>query len=110
MSGTQEIGTCGPRESCGKYTIRHLVSTTTAAMSRKSAGLRVPGVRILPLAQVKEARGRLVAAQFGAPLPFVPRRCFIIMDVPNRKIRGEHAHRKLQQFLVCVRGRVTVLV
>ena len=24
--------------------------------------------------------------------------------------RGEHAHKKLKQFLVCVRGRVTVLV
>jgi dTDP-4-dehydrorhamnose 3,5-epimerase-like enzyme len=70
----------------------------------------VRGVRLGRLADVREARGRLVAAQAGAPLPFVPRRCFVIMDVPNRKIRGEHAHRKLKQFLVCVRGRVTVMV
>jgi dTDP-4-dehydrorhamnose 3,5-epimerase-like enzyme len=60
----------------------------------------VRGVRLGRLANVREARGRLVAA----------RRCFVIMDVPSRRIRGEHAHKKLKQFLVCVRGRVTVLV
>lgn len=79
-------------------------------MPEKLAKLRVRGVSIRRLAEVREARGRLVAAQFGAPLPFAPRRCFVIMDVPSRKIRGEHAHKKLEQFLVCVRGRVTVLV
>ena len=62
------------------------------------------------LVGVRESRGRLVAAQAGAPLPFVPRRCFVIMDVPSRKVRGAHAHKKLKQFLVCVRGRVTVMV
>jgi UDP-2-acetamido-3-amino-2,3-dideoxy-glucuronate N-acetyltransferase len=72
--------------------------------------LRVRGVRFGALAGVREARGRLVAAQAGAPLPFAPRRCFVIMDVPSTKIRGEHAHKKLKQFLVCVRGRVKVLV
>jgi UDP-2-acetamido-3-amino-2,3-dideoxy-glucuronate N-acetyltransferase len=68
------------------------------------------GALVLPTAQVREARGRLVAAEFGAPLPFVPRRCFFIMDVPSKDVRGEHAHKKLQQFLLCVRGSVTVRV
>lgn len=72
--------------------------------------IRVRGVRLGNLVGVREARGHLVAAQAGAPLPFVPRRTFIVMDVPSRKIRGEHAHKKLKQFLVCVRGQVTVLV
>ncbi|MBC7802806.1 MAG: WxcM-like domain-containing protein [Candidatus Parcubacteria bacterium] len=71
---------------------------------------RVRGVRIGNLASVSEARGRLVAVQVGMPLPFVPQRCFVIMDVPGKGIRGEHAHIKLKQFLVCLKGRVTVLV
>lgn len=62
------------------------------------------------LVEVREARGRLVAAEVGAPLPFVPRRCFIIMDVPSKRVRGEHAHKKLHQFLLCVRGSVTVRI
>jgi UDP-2-acetamido-3-amino-2,3-dideoxy-glucuronate N-acetyltransferase len=66
--------------------------------------------RVLPTTQVHEARGRLVAAELGSPLPFVPKRCFFIMDVPSKKVRGEHAHKKLHQFLLCVRGSVTVRV
>jgi hypothetical protein len=62
-------------------------------LAKRPSGMRVRGVCLGRLAGVREARGRLVAAQAGAPLPFVPRRCFVIMDVPNRKIRGEHAHR-----------------
>ena len=77
---------------------------------KKKVKLRVRGARIGRLADVREARGRLVAAQIGAPLPFAPRRCFIIMDVPRGDIRGEHAHIRLKQFLLCVRGRVTVMV
>lgn len=79
-------------------------------MGKAQARLRVRGVRFGALASVREARGRLVAAEAGAPLPFAPRRCFVIMDVPSKDIRGEHAHKKLKQFLVCVRGRVKVLV
>lgn len=79
-------------------------------MRRKLPRIRAAGVRFGTLASVSEARGRLVAAQAGAPLPFIPRRCFVIMDVPSRRIRGEHAHKKCHQFLVCVRGKVTVLV
>ena len=60
------------------------------------------------IVDVREARGRLVALEAGAPLPFIPRRCFIIMDVPRKDIRGEHAHKKLHQYLLCVRGSVRV--
>ena len=72
--------------------------------------LKVRGVRLCRLKEVRERRGRLVAAETGYGLPFIARRCFIISDVPNRNIRGEHAHKKLKQLLVCVRGRVRVLV
>ncbi|MGH8764299.1 MAG: sugar 3,4-ketoisomerase [Burkholderiales bacterium] len=57
---------------------------------------------------MREARGRLLAAQQAAPLPFTPRRCIVIMDVPGKSVRGEHAHKRLKQYLLCIRGRVTV--
>jgi dTDP-4-dehydrorhamnose 3,5-epimerase-like enzyme len=34
----------------------------------------------------------------------------VIFDVPTKEIRGEHAHRSCHQFLVCLRGSVTVVV
>ncbi len=76
----------------------------------RTSRITVRGVSLGKLGGVTEERGRLVFAQAGAQIPFVPRRCFVIMDVPSRRIRGEHAHRKCKQYLVCVRGKVTVLV
>ena len=71
---------------------------------------RARGVRLFPLVDIREARSRLLAAETGAPLPFVPRRWFVVMDVPSTDIRGEHAHRKLEQMLICIKGEVCVMV
>ncbi|HSR31217.1 MAG TPA: FdtA/QdtA family cupin domain-containing protein, partial [Anaerolineae bacterium] len=44
------------------------------------------------------------------PLPFMPRRYFIVFDVPSREVRGEHAHRECHQFLVCIKGNCSAVV
>jgi hypothetical protein len=51
-----------------------------------------------------------VAANFATDLPFVPKRTFVVFDVPTRDVRGEHAHRVCHQFLVCVTGSVLAVV
>jgi dTDP-4-dehydrorhamnose 3,5-epimerase-like enzyme len=43
-------------------------------------------------------------------LPFEPKRYFIVFDVKSKEVRGEHAHRRLHQFLVCVKGSCSVVV
>lgn len=62
----------------------------------------------LPL--VPDMRGSLSVAEFGQQLPFEPKRCFWVFDVPSREVRGEHAHKKLHQFLVCVKGSLNVVL
>lgn len=56
-----------------------------------------------------DLRGALSVGEFGRDLPFVPERYFLVFDVPSRETRGEHAHRKCHQFLICVHGSVRVL-
>jgi acetyltransferase-like isoleucine patch superfamily enzyme/dTDP-4-dehydrorhamnose 3,5-epimerase-like enzyme len=68
------------------------------------------GARLIKLKAVDDLRGRLVAGEVGAELPFVPRRVFMVYDVPSVEVRGEHAHRALEQLLVCVRGALSVVV
>ena len=51
-----------------------------------------------------------LCAEFPRDLPFVPKRYFIVFDVPSEYVRGEHAHRVCQQFLVCVKGSCAVMV
>lgn len=70
----------------------------------------VKGVTIYNLNIVVDMRGSLSFAEVGQYLPFMPKRYFIVFDVANREIRGEHAHRTLYQFLVCVKGSCAIVV
>lgn len=72
--------------------------------------LGVRGVRIVELGLFSDMRGSLAVAELGKALPFLPRRFFTVFDVPSRQVRGEHAHRTLEQLLVCVRGECSVVV
>lgn len=71
---------------------------------------RVKGVSTYVVPYIHDARGNLTVGEFGRPLPFLPKRYFITFDIPSETTRGEHAHRECHQFLLCVRGRCTVLV
>ncbi|RYE90206.1 MAG: WxcM-like domain-containing protein [Myxococcales bacterium] len=58
----------------------------------------------------KDIRGALSVGNIPADIPFVPARWFLVYDVPGAEVRGEHAHRQCEQFLLCVHGSVRVLV
>jgi len=72
--------------------------------------LRVQGVRLYELPVVRDLRGALTFGEINNPLPFAPQRYFVIFDVPTKEVRGVHAHRELHEFLVCLRGQVSVVV
>ncbi len=71
---------------------------------------RVMGVCLHRMPRIEDMRGNLSAGEFGRNLPFVPKRYFMVFDVPSAEVRGEHAHRQCHQFLICTRGRVSVVV
>ncbi|WP_084201356.1 WxcM-like domain-containing protein [Geobacter pickeringii] len=70
----------------------------------------VSGVRRISLPLIPDLRGSLSFAEVGQLLPFEPKRYFIVFDVKSKEVRGEHAHRKCQQFLVCIKGSCAVVV
>jgi UDP-2-acetamido-3-amino-2,3-dideoxy-glucuronate N-acetyltransferase len=72
--------------------------------------MNVFAVRVYQLPIIKDSRGSLSYAQYGELLPFIPKRYFIVFDVPEGQTRGGHAHKEVEQFLVCVKGRVSVFV
>lgn len=79
-------------------------SSTTAEDSR------VLGVKLIRLHHVEDLRGDLCVTEWYHDLPFVPRRVFVVYDVPNTRVRGEHAHKKCHELLVCVKGSMAVVV
>ena len=65
--------------------------------------------RLWPLEPKQDARGVLLPFEFDR-MPFVPRRVFVVADAPAGVARGGHAHRHGTQLLVCVQGRIEVLM
>jgi len=73
--------------------------------------LDVGGVYLWRSAEFSDLRGSLTAREFPYDtVPFVPRRSFLVYNVPNQEVRGEHAHRVCHQFMVCVSGSMSVAV
>lgn len=72
--------------------------------------LGVGGVTLHRLKYVPDMRGSLSVGEFERDIPFVPRRYFLVFDVPSQKTRGEHAHKQCHQFLICVKGSCAVVV
>ncbi len=55
----------------------------------------------------KESDGILTVLDF-IKLPFIPVRAFWVRDVPEGDRRGNHAHHKGEQYLICVQGKIWV--
>ena len=62
------------------------------------------GARLQRIPRIDEPRGSLVFAEVVQHLPFEPKRFFAVFDVPEGEVRGGHAHRTLQEFLICLQG------
>jgi dTDP-4-dehydrorhamnose 3,5-epimerase-like enzyme len=80
--------------------------------ARPAVGVRATAVRGVTVHQFPlhyDLRGDLTVGEFGQHIPFAPRRWFMVMRVPSREVRGEHAHRQCHQFLVCVSGQCSVI-
>ena len=70
----------------------------------------VPAVKLIHLPLIREPRGSLTYGQYDAHLPFIPLRYFLVFDVPAGHRRGDHAHRRVSQALVCLKGRIAVAI
>jgi len=91
-------------------TQRSSSTVITPGEGKTVTGTVVKGVTIYSLPLITDLRGSLTFAEYGQLLPFIPQRFFMVYNVPSKEIRGEHAHKKLHQFLVCVKGACSVVV
>lgn len=96
-------------------TIVGYVSSPPAAMPSSSTGTspiistEVRGVSLHRLPRVEDMRGALTVAEVQEHVPFLIQRFFLTYEVPTKEVRGEHAHRTLHQFLMCVHGSCCVI-
>jgi UDP-2-acetamido-3-amino-2,3-dideoxy-glucuronate N-acetyltransferase len=100
------IVTGNPAEICGYAGVseRRLPAIGTPPPEPGSAATLVKGVTIHRLPSVYDLRGNLSFGESDRHIPFAVKRYFLVFGVSSQQIRGEHAHRALQQFLICVHG------
>lgn len=55
-----------------------------------------------------DERGQLVALEEFRDIPFQIKRVYYIYDIVEGAVRGHHAHKSLQQILVCIHGRCKI--
>lgn len=89
---------------------KRMASTELRTGDKSSVGLRGADKSIVHLRKATDLRGSLVVAELASDLPFVPQRFFVVYDVPSLDVRGEHAHHRCEQFLICVKGSVKAVV
>ena len=57
----------------------------------------------------KDKRGILFPFELN-DIPFKVKRFFLVFDVPKNFTRGEHAHYKTKQLLICIKGKIKVMI
>lgn len=57
-----------------------------------------------------DSRGQLVALEEFRDIPFQIRRVYYMYDTGAGVVRGRHAHRSLEQILVCIHGSCKILL
>lgn len=80
------------------------------AQTSASCALTIATVALVDLPLITDSRASLTFAQVGDHLPFVPKRYFAVFGAGPDAKRGEHAHRTLHQFVVCLAGGCTIIL
>jgi len=87
---------------------RRARAETPRTANGEPRAIAVSGATLHRMPLIEDLRGALTFGELGQHLPFPPKRFFVVFDVPSREVRGEHAHRELQEFLICLRGSCSV--
>jgi dTDP-4-dehydrorhamnose 3,5-epimerase-like enzyme len=58
---------------------------------------------------LKDCRGDLTPIEFSG-VPFIPKRVFVVKNVPKNVTRGGHAHFETMQVVICIQGEIEVVL
>lgn len=72
--------------------------------------MSVADCRMVDLPALGDARGGLVAVEGGQHVPFDIARIYYLYGLPDGAVRGEHAHKDLEQIYIAVHGSFDVVL
>lgn len=65
---------------------------------------------LIELPQIKNQNGNLCFLESYNQLPFEIKRVYYLFDVPGGAVRGGHAHKELEQFVIAMSGSFDVVI
>ena len=65
---------------------------------------------IIKLPKIEDSRGNLSFIEGANHIPFKIERTYLIYDVPGGQVRGGHAYKKLEEFIVALSGSFDVVL
>ncbi len=68
------------------------------------------GVEIIQLPKILDPRGNLSFLESGNHIPFEIKRTYWIYDVPGGEIRGGHAFKAQNEFIIVLSGSLDIIV
>jgi dTDP-4-dehydrorhamnose 3,5-epimerase-like enzyme len=69
----------------------------------------IDNLKILNIPKIEDPRGNLAVIEKNV-IPFKMERVYYLFDVPSGSIRGGHAHKALNQFLIALSGSFDVIL
>ncbi len=76
----------------------------------KAVSVPLTDCKIIDLPKITDVRGNLTFVEGGNHIPFDIKRVYYLYDVPGGADRGEHAHKALHQFIICMSGSFDILL
>ena len=101
-----------PARITGYVNVNNVNKLKTYKISENDAVIKpdVKEVLIHKIPRATDIRGDLSYVEYQKQIPFIVKRVYLVYNVPGKEVRGEHAHKKCQQYLICVKGSLSVIV
>src|SRR5690554_485765 len=72
--------------------------------------MELSNAKVVNLPKILDARGNLSVIEEKKQIPFEIKRTYWIYDVPGGEVRGGHAYRENQEFIVALSGSFDVIL
>lgn len=66
--------------------------------------------RLISLPVISDPRGSLAVVEGNVQIPFNIQRVYYLFDIPGGSDRGGHAHKSLEQLIICLSGSLDITI
>jgi dTDP-4-dehydrorhamnose 3,5-epimerase-like enzyme len=92
------------------FAAMYLALYSVKGQQQKRIPMPLSDCRIIELPKITDTRGNLTFVEGGNHIPFDIKRVYYLYDVPGGADRGEHAHKSLHQFVICMSGSFDIVL